>query len=89
MPIHIVRTTIELSDSLLARARKLMVKRKLTLRALVEEGLRRVLDEAQAERARFVLPDASFKGPLGFADGVTEADLSRVLREMNEGRPLP
>lgn len=87
--MHIVRTTIDLSDSLLARARKLMVKRKLTLRALVEEGLRRVLDEEQAERERFVLPDASFKGTLGFADGVTEADISSLLREMNEGRTLP
>lgn len=88
MHMHIMRTTIELSDNLLARAKKLMAKRKLTLRALVEEGLRRVLDEEQAESRRFELEDASFKGPRGFAEGMSEQDLARVLRETNEGRPL-
>lgn len=86
--MHIVRTTIELSDSLLVRARKVMAERKLTLRALVEEGLRRVLDEEQAGRGSFVLTDASFKGPLGFADGVSEEDIPRLLREANEGRTI-
>jgi Arc/MetJ family transcription regulator len=87
MPRH-MRTTIELSDSLLARARRIMAKRKVTLRALVEEGLRRVVEEDQAAPG-FELRDASFKGPTGFANGAGPEDIQRVLREVNEGRPLP
>ena len=83
-----MRTTIELSDSLLARVRRIMAKRKVTLRALVEEGLRRVVDEEQGAPP-FQLRDASFKGPLGFASGAGPEDIPRVLREVNESRPLP
>lgn len=87
MPTH-MRTSIELSDSLLARVRKIMAKRKVTLRALVEEGLRRVVEEDQAAPP-FKLRAAAFKGPLGFAPGMGADDIPRVLREVNEGRSLP
>jgi hypothetical protein len=83
-----MRTTIELSDSLLARVRRVMAKRKTTLRALVEEGLRKVLEEERAVPA-FRLRDASFKGPAGFAQGAGPEDIPRVLREVNESRQLP
>jgi Arc/MetJ family transcription regulator len=83
-----MRTTIELSDSLLARARKVMAKRKTTLRALVEEGLGRVLNEERPVRP-FQLREASFSGEPGFVNGVGAQDISRVLGELNEGRPLP
>lgn len=40
-----VRTTIDLDDDLAIRAKKLAVERRTTLRELVEEGLRLVLEQ--------------------------------------------
>jgi hypothetical protein len=45
----------------LEEARKLASRNRTTLRALVEQGLRRVLDENKREAA-FKLKDGSFKG---------------------------
>jgi Arc/MetJ family transcription regulator len=80
---NIMRTTIDLSDSLMAKVKRLMVRRKTTMRALVEEGLHRLLEEDQAD-AGFKLRDARFTGELGFADGAVPEDISRVLQEINE-----
>lgn len=44
-----VRTTIEIDDALLARARRALGNR--TVRATVEEALRRVIDAAEDDRA--------------------------------------
>lgn len=82
-----MRTTIDLSDQLLARVKKLMQKRNTTLRALVEEGLQRLVDEERV-RAPFKLRDASFKGEPGFVEGRGPDDIARTLRELNEGREL-
>jgi Arc/MetJ family transcription regulator len=54
-----MKTTVEISDALLARARKLASRRGTTVRALVEEGLRRVVAEERSA-GRFVLRDASY-----------------------------
>lgn len=83
-----MRTSIDISDSLLARARKVMAKKRVTLRSLVEEGLRRVLDE-DPRTAAFEPRDARFDGPTGFAPGATEADVSAAIRELNESASLP
>lgn len=56
--IHIVKTTVDISDALLARARKHARKTNRTVRALIEEGLRRVLGE-EGDRTRYRLPDRS------------------------------
>ena len=56
-----MKTTIEISDSLLREARKLAARQGITLRALVERGLRRVVIE-ERPRANFKLRRASFKG---------------------------
>jgi Arc/MetJ family transcription regulator len=78
-----MRTSIEISDSLLARARKLMARKRVTLRSLVEEGLRRVLGE-ERDGSAFRLRDARFDGPTGFAAGRSETDIERAIRELNE-----
>ncbi len=54
-----MKTTIEIADLLLARARRVAARRGTTLRALVEEGLRRVVAEERAP-GRFKLRDASY-----------------------------
>ena len=67
-----MKTTIEISDPLLREARKLAEHEGVTLRALVERGLRRVVTESKPG-APFKLRRASFKGK-----GL-QADAPRVL----------
>lgn len=54
-----MKTTVEISDPLLARARKVAARRGTTVRALIEEGLRRVVAQDRAP-GRFALRDRSF-----------------------------
>lgn len=58
-----MKTTIEVSDALFASAKTLAQQNQTTLRALVEDGLRRVLSDAQASaKSVFKLRDASVQG---------------------------
>jgi hypothetical protein len=54
-----MKTTIEISDPLLAEAKALASREKTTLRALIEEGLRDVLRRKSAGKP-FKLKDCSF-----------------------------
>jgi hypothetical protein len=56
-----MKTTIEIADPLLAAAKDLAGKEGTTLRALVELGLRRVLDEHQ-RAVPFRLRPVGFEG---------------------------
>lgn len=53
-----MKTTIDVDDTLLARAKQCARKAGKPLRALVEEGLRRVLMESEAPSS-YRLPDRS------------------------------
>jgi len=59
-----MKTTIELPDPLLAQARRYASARKMTMKALIEQGLRKVMAEKKAEQP-FKLRDGSFKGGNG------------------------
>lgn len=74
-----MRTTVEISDSLLAEVRRLMAKRRTTLRELVEDGLRRVVKEGR-QRVPRDMPEAAFSGTFGFAPGVAASDLPQLIR---------
>ncbi len=56
-----MKTTVEISDTLLREVRKLAAREGVTLRTLVERGLHRVVAETK-HGARFKLRRASFKG---------------------------
>jgi hypothetical protein len=56
-----MKTTVEITDSLLHQARKLAAREGITLRALLERGLHRVIAESKGG-APFKLRRASFKG---------------------------
>lgn len=56
-----MKTTIEISDPLLEAARQVAGREKTTVRALVEEGLRQVI-EGRAQARGFKLRRATFKG---------------------------
>lgn len=57
-----MKTTIEIQDHLLERAKRFAQRSHLPLRAVVEEGLRRVLAEERPPE-RFELVDASVGDP--------------------------
>lgn len=53
-----MKTTFDIQDSLLARAKRLAKRTGRPVRDLVEEGLRRVLDESRESKS-YELPDRS------------------------------
>ena len=58
-----MKTTIELSDPLFQSAKQLAQQNQTTLRALIEEGLRRVLaDSLDKPKLAFKLKNASVRG---------------------------
>ncbi|MDI9334767.1 MAG: hypothetical protein QM533_10365 [Cytophagales bacterium] len=64
-----MKTTLELSDALFYSAKEFAKQSQTTLRALVEEGLRRVLGEQTIKtKTAFKLRDASVGGAM-LADG--------------------
>ena len=79
-----MKTTLEVSDALLARAKTLAAREGTTMRALVEEGLRRVLEERKGRRP-FHLRQASFQGQ-GVQAGQQEGDWAQLRELIYEGR---
>jgi Bacterial antitoxin of type II TA system, VapB len=78
-----MKTTIEISDALLREARKLAAREGVTLRALVERGLHRVI--AETKRPPFRMRDGRFGGN-GLQPEVRDLSWDQ-LREMSyEGR---
>jgi len=57
----LLKTTIDIADPLLEQARGLAAREGSSVKALVEEGLRRVIADKQ-RRTKFRLRRASFKG---------------------------
>jgi hypothetical protein len=56
-----MKTTVELSDSLLRQAKRLALKERTTVKALIERGLRHVVAE-EKRGGRFTLRASSFRG---------------------------
>jgi hypothetical protein len=80
-----MKTTIELSDAVLAAAKRLASERGLTLREVVEAALRRHLGEEDKPCAPFRLRDASFGGR-GLQPGAEEGDWEAIRARVYEGR---
>jgi hypothetical protein len=80
-----MRTTVRLDDELLNRAKREAMRRKVTLTALIEQGLRMVLARTSGvkQRARVQLPTCHAGG--GLLPGVDLNDSGHVLDRM-EGR---
>jgi hypothetical protein len=78
-----MKTTIEISDALLEAAKRHAKARGITLRAMVEEGLRVVLEEERRDDP-FRLRDASVGGR-GVRPEVQEGGWERIAELMYEG----
>jgi Arc/MetJ family transcription regulator len=79
-----MKTTVEIPDALLAEARKLAARQGTTVRALIEQGLRRIVGERKRAGA-FRLRKATFKGD-GLQPGVAAASWERIRDMAYEGR---
>jgi hypothetical protein len=71
-----VKTTIEISDTLLREVRKVATREGVTLRSLVERGLRRIIDETKHVKP-FKLRRASFRGE-GLQSDLREASWDKL-----------
>lgn len=80
-----MKTTIDIADPLLEQARQAAADQGTTLRALVERGLRHVLDEQQQRSRPFRLRKASFRGR-GLQPAVRDRSWEE-LRELSYGMP--
>lgn len=79
-----MKTSIEISDPLMKRARAVAAREGKSIRELVEAGLRLVLDQRE-RRATFTLRDASVGGK-GLRDGLRYEDWAKILEMANEDR---
>ncbi len=79
-----MKTTLNIQDELLTRAKRHAQRTGRPLRAVVEEGLRQVLSN-ESSRGRYLLPDHS-AGEAGGRDPL-EAYSWQDLREVIYGKP--
>jgi hypothetical protein len=77
-----MKTTVHIPDSLLREARKIANQEGTTIKALIEEGLRRTIDDRKRSR-RFRLRRATFKGN-GLQPAAAGASWEKI-REMSYG----
>ena len=77
----VVKTTIDIADDLITRAKLVQKRDGVTLRALVEDGLRLVLDrDARKPKYRFV-PVVAGKP---YKAGMPTPDVNALIAEANE-----
>ena len=79
-----MKTTVEIPDALLAEAKQLAASQHTTVRALIEQGLQRILVERKG-RATHRLRHASFPGE-GLQRDVREGAWERLRELAYEGR---
>lgn len=81
--VHHMKTTVEISDSLFAEARRVAQREKRSLRALIEEGLRQVIGQRRSKRGQFRMRKASFGGQGLQSDS---GSWEEIRRKAYEGR---
>jgi Bacterial antitoxin of type II TA system, VapB len=79
-----VKTTLDIPDPLLREARKIALREHTTLRALVEQGLRKIIAERKATRP-FRLRRVTFKGQ-GLVPELDWNDWDKIRDLAYEGR---
>ena len=79
-----MKTTIEVSDTLMREAKTLAQEHNTTLRALVEQGLEKVLQELRNPKP-YKLKDGSFRGQ-GLQPGQENLAWEEIRDMIYEGR---
>jgi hypothetical protein len=81
-----MKTTLDISDPLLREARKIASRERTTLRALVEQGLRKIIAERKNARA-FRLRKVTFNGQ-GLVPELRDVDWDKI-RDLTYARRSP
>lgn len=79
-----MKTTIEISDSILSQAKQLAREQNVTLRSLTEEGLRKVIEE-RTQRGSVRVKPIVFDGK-GLSADFRGAGWERIRDAAYEGR---
>jgi hypothetical protein len=82
--VNHMKTTIQIPDSLFEEVRTLAHREKTTMKALIQEGLRRIISERK-RRGRFRLRKATFKGQ-GLHPDLRGASWDQIREKSYEGR---
>ena len=82
-----MKTTVDISQSLHDEARKIAAGEKTSIKALIEEGLRKVIEERK-HRQHFRLRKATFKGN-GLQVDLADASWDKIREKIYEGRGGP
>lgn len=77
------KTTVEIADALLDEARRTATRERTTVRALIEEGLRKVIRDRRS-RGRFRLRQASVGGR-GLHPDVADGSWEKIRSRAYEG----
>lgn len=80
-----MKTTIDVAEALLEEARAIAARDQTTLRELVQEGLRRVIDERRSRHEPFRLRDVP-AGSGGFLPEFADGNWNQVRDEIYKGR---
>ena len=79
-----IKTTIEISDNILLRSKRLALQRHVTLRSLVEEGLMKVVDQISSQKPD-VLNPVTFRGD-GVSPEFEDANWQQIRHAIYEER---
>ena len=79
-----MKTTVDIAPPVLRAAKRLAADQGITLRELMEEGLRMALEE-RSQRAEFTLQRATFSGH-GLQPEIRDAGWNRLRDLAYEGR---
>jgi len=80
-----MKTTVEISDALLEETKKIAAREDVTVRTLIEQGLRQVIAQRKQKSGPFRLRDASFGGQ-GLSAEARAAGWERLRELAYEGR---
>ncbi len=82
--VYYMKTTVEVPDALFQRAKRLAKRTGRPMRVLIEEGLRRVLED-EKPAVRYRLPDRSV-GQRGASNRLEVMDWATLRGEIYGGR---
>jgi len=79
-----MKTTVDIPDGLFEEAKKIAQRDQTTLKALIEEGLRRIISEKK-QKKQFHLRKATFKGR-GLQPHLVGKSWDSIREKIYEGR---
>jgi hypothetical protein len=79
-----MKTTVHIADTLLEEARKIAAREQTTVKAMIEEGLRRIIDDRKRKKT-FRLRKVTFKGD-GLQPDIAGASWEKIREISYEGR---